>query len=68
LKQAFYISVEGGMNIGVNLFGPRKPHNEEVEMYVREWLPLQGPDLYREGFFLNTSVWDKCFNVSGELC
>jgi hypothetical protein len=51
LKQAFYISVEGGMNIGVNLFGPRKPHNEEVEMAIREWLPLQRPDLYRDGFF-----------------
>jgi hypothetical protein len=63
----FCTSVGGGIFIGVNLFGPLKPHNEEVEMAIREWLPLQRPVLYHEGF-LNTSDWDKRFNVLGELC
>jgi len=39
------------MYIGINLFGPLMLHNEEVEIAVREWLPLPRPDLYREGLF-----------------
>jgi len=38
------------MYIGVNLFGPRKPHNEEVEMAIRGY-HCKGPIYIAKGFF-----------------
>jgi hypothetical protein len=32
--------------------------NEEVETVVREWLGLQEPDLYRDGYFKILPRWE----------
>jgi hypothetical protein len=41
--------------LGSNLFGPLQPHNEEGEVAVRECLPLQRSDLYRDVIFALSS-------------
>jgi len=46
------------------LGGNRFRYNEEVA--IREWLRIQDPDFYRNGFFNTRSEIGKCVSVPGD--
>jgi hypothetical protein len=49
----------------VATLGGRRLHSIEVEMAVREWSRLQGPDFHRDRILKLVLRWDKSINVLG---